>query len=112
MMPKTFSLVNRQWRVRVVTSKQLRRHLETHWADDEELLNTAGNLKGLCDPDASRIFINKDSHTTQEDMEHTYFHELVHALLYAEGIDSHGHDEAMVDRIGGFLHQIERSKKC
>ena len=111
MIPRTFTLVNREWMVRVVTSKQLQRHLDHHWnqdCDKEERL-TAKHIKGFCDPDNRRIFVNKDRHTSEADMQHTYWHEFVHAVLFANG--ESGHDEEWVDRIGGFLHQYETTKE-
>ncbi len=106
MIPKTFSLVNRNWLVRRVTTKQLQKHIDTHphmeGCPSETLL-------GLCDPKVNRIFINKDLHTSEEEMESTFWHEFVHALKFANGEDEH--DEVEVDRLGGFLHQFEGTKK-
>ena len=111
MIPKSFTLVNRKWVVRQVTEKQLQAHLDKHWNQDidpEDRMSAKG-IKGLCDPDVRRIFINKSAHFTQEDMSHTYWHEFTHAILYANG--ESGHCEEWVDRIGGFLHQgIETSE--
>ena len=107
MIPRRFKLVNKSWLVRVVTTKQLQKHLDTHWNEDDDTIN-AGQLYGLCDPGASRIFINKDMHQNQEEMEHTFFHELMHCILFADGQSDH--DEAYVDRMGGFLHQIVRTR--
>lgn len=111
MIPKTFKLVNRTWMVRTVTNKQLQNHLDHHWNDlaEREDRVFAGDIKGLCDPAVARIFINKDRHTCLEEMEHTFWHELTHALLFANG--ENGHDEEWVDRIGGFLHQFTNTRK-
>lgn len=111
MIPRAFKLVNKSWMVRIVTSKQLQKHLDHHWNDvcaPEERID-AKHMKGLCDPGVSRIFINKDLHRTEEDLRHTYFHELFHAILFADG--QSGHDEEFVDRVGGLLHQYEETKK-
>ena len=111
MIPKTFTLVNKRWMVRIVTSKQLQRHLDSHFGDDPHPME-AKDLKGLCDPGANRIFVNKDLHSTEEDLQHTFWHEFVHALWFAEGLSSDEHDEQQVDRIGGILHQFDRTRKC
>ena len=112
MIPKTFKIVNKDWMVRVVTTKQMQAHLDKHWnaeCDDPSDLMFAKDMLGFCDPGSSRIFINKDKHRSVEDMEHTYYHELVHALLFADGHSDH--DEMFVDRIGGYLHQVARTQK-
>lgn len=100
MIPKTFKMVNRTWRVRLVTTKQLQKHLDNHYPDEEV---TASEIMGLCDQRAARIFLNKDKHTEREALEHTYCHEFVHCLKYANGEEIH--DEQEVDRLGGYLHQ-------
>lgn len=107
MIYKQFQLVNRRWLVRHVTTKQLQKHLDKHPCEGEE--NAAKDMKGLCDPEVYRIFINKDLHTTVEDKEHTFWHEFVHALKYANGED--GHCEEEVDRLGGFLSQFEQTRE-
>lgn len=101
MIPKTFTLVNRDWLVRMVTTKQLQAHLDKHPCFGEEEI--AKHMYGLCDRNANRIFINKDLHQSDFELEATYWHEFVHAIKYANGEDDH--DEAEVDRIAGFLHQ-------
>ena len=108
MIPRTFKLVNKSWLVRIVTTKQLQNHLDSHWGDDPDPINAA-DLYGLCDPGASRIFLNKDRHSSQAELEHTFYHELVHCLLFANGDTDH--DEAWVDRLGGFIHQIVNTKE-
>ena len=103
MIPKTFTLINRTWLVRLVSSKQLAKYL-----DDDEIDPTA--LKGLCDQSRGRILINKDLHHSEEDLLHTYWHEFAHALLMATGLHTE-HDEEQVDLIGAILHQYEQTKK-
>ncbi len=105
MIPKRFTLVNRAWVVRLVTQKQLARHIRHHFPDDD---GDTGDLLGLCNPQAARIFINKDKHISRESMEHTYWHEYVHAMKYADGEVLH--DDAEVDRLGAILHQYAKTK--
>ena len=38
----------------------------------------------------------------------TFFHELVHAVMFAMGQTNH--DEVFTDAFGSFLHQFEKSK--
>ena len=40
--------------------------------------------------------------------EQTFFHELVHAIMFAMGHTNH--DEIFVDAFGALLHQYERTK--
>lgn len=111
MIPREFKLVNKSWKVRIVTTKQLQRHCDTHWnadCDPGERLE-AKSLKGLCEPSIGRIFLNKDAHKTEEDLLHTYFHELYHALLFGDG--QSGHNEEVVDRMGALLHQYMTTKR-
>jgi hypothetical protein len=86
--------------VRMVTTKQLQRHLDKHPGREGE----AECMLGLTDPQVARIFINKDLHTSDVEVLHTYCHEMVHAIKYANGEDDH--DEAEVDRLGGYVAQI------
>ena len=66
-------------------------------------------LLGLCDQKTNQIFLNTDLHATEEELEGTYWHEFMHAFFFAEGQNEH--DETVVDRLGGFLHQYEQTKK-
>jgi hypothetical protein len=102
MIPKRFSLVNREWLVRMVTTKQLQRHLDKHPCEGQE--DAASGMMGLCDPAVNRIFINKDLCANDVDILHTYCHEMVHAVKYANGETDH--DEAEVDRLGGYMAQV------
>lgn len=111
MIPKTFRLVSRTWRVRIVTAKQFQRHLDHHWNQDcepEERLYAKG-LKGLCDPGCARIFVNRDEHKDPDDLLHTFLHEMVHAVKFANGEENH--DEGEVDRYGGYIAQILTTAK-
>lgn len=78
----------------------MERHVGTDCAD----------MLGFCDPQRSRILINKQLHTSDNDMEATFWHEFVHALKFANG-EHIEHDETEVDRLGGMLHQFELTKK-
>lgn len=112
MIPKTFTLVNRKWKVRTVTCSELQKELDRFWNDpdnkDREPVD-ASDCKGLCDQGEAIIYLNTDRHHVREDLEHTFLHELIHALFYANGL--HGHDESFVDRMGGFLHQYLQTQK-
>jgi hypothetical protein len=96
-IPKTFSLMNRDYNVDRATEDE-----------QEDMDEVPGGLLGLCDLDGSRIILGK--HRTREAYEHTYFHELAHALLEAVGKPKLSGDEALVDALGAALHQYEKTK--
>ena len=48
----------------------------------------------------------------QQIMEHTFYHELVHAILTHMGEDKLTRNERFVDMFGGLLHQAMTSSKC
>ena len=59
-------------------------------------------LMGACDPTTATILILKS--LPPETKEHTFYHEAVHACMYAMGKTVH--DEEFVDGIATFLHQL------
>lgn len=61
---------------------------------------------GKCACDTQTIFIRSGMNKTFT--EQTFFHELVHAVMFAMGHNSH--DEVFVDGFGQLLHQYERTK--
>lgn len=106
MIPKSFNLLNRRWVVRITTWKKVQAHLKEHHPTSTSLDKP---IHGLCDVDLAVIFLCKDMCLTQETLEHSYFHELVHAIKFANGEEDH--DEVEVDYLGALLHQIELTKK-
>lgn len=93
MIPKSFKLVNRTYRVKPYP----RGH-----ADD---LNRLGDCyrNGGC--------IRLDTRESRESLEHTYFHELVHALLFATTKPKLSDNEAFVDSLGAALHQYMQTHR-
>ena len=61
---------------------------------------------GYTDPDACKIIINKklEGQTTAV----TFYHELVHAILFTMG--ERNHDERFVEGFAQLLYQYERQK--
>lgn len=95
---KGFTLVNRRWAVKIVSAKTMKARAKG------SIGGRKGKLFGLCDPDRATIYLTTDGVETQAFLEHTFWHEYVHAIYYAEGmIDEH--DEIKVERLAGFLHQ-------
>ena len=61
---------------------------------------------GLCNPSTQEIIIRAglNDQMTQQ----TFFHELVHAIMFTMG--KLNHDEEFTDAFGALLHQYERTK--
>ena len=61
---------------------------------------------GKCDPEKQTISIRMDMN--KQTTEQTFYHELVHAIMFTMG--KLNHDEEFVDTFGAFLHQYHRTK--
>lgn len=61
---------------------------------------------GRCDPATQTIYIREGM--SEQMTQQTFFHELVHAILFTMGKTSH--DEEFTDTFGAFLHQFEKTK--
>ena len=61
---------------------------------------------GRCDPATQIIFVREgmNEQLTQQ----TFFHELVHAIMFSMGQTNH--DEVFTDAFGTFLHQYDKTK--
>ena len=98
-VPKSFQLINRRWKVKLVSTQQLQEVI----AKTGENWDPETTIKGLSDFQAAVIYINTDEAKSEDDVQHTYWHEVSHALLYAMGhLD---HDEVAVDLQGALLAQ-------
>lgn len=62
---------------------------------------------GKCDPEKQTIFIRMDMN--KQTTEQTFYHELVHAIMFTMG--KLNHDEEFVDTFGAFLHQYQITKE-
>lgn len=95
-IPLQFTLMNRDYQVRKALQEE---------ADKMESIG----LLGHCDYDEALIILGK--HSNRDSFEHTYYHELAHALLVAAGKPKLSEDEALVDALGAALHQYEKTKE-
>jgi hypothetical protein len=86
MIPKSFNLVGGTWKVKLV----------------EDMVDL-----GRCDPAVFTIFLKKGMNPVY--MEQTFYHELVHAVLFSMGKTEHS--EEFVDSFGALLHQFTRSQR-
>lgn len=60
---------------------------------------------------ADRYKVNKNWRRYKESIvEHTFYHELTHCILYHTGHENLWLNEQLVDSIGGLLHQFEITK--
>lgn len=62
---------------------------------------------GKCDPEKQTIFLRMDMN--KQTTEQTFYHELVHAILFTMG--KLNHDEEFVDTFGAFLHQYQITRE-
>jgi len=61
---------------------------------------------GRCDPTTQIIYIREGMN--RQLTEQTFYHELVHAIMFSMGQTNH--DEVFTDAFGTFLHQYEKTK--
>ena len=93
MIPKSFTLVNRRWMVEEL---------------DKETAE-AGSMHGDCNSEKALIRVEYNDNI--EFREHTFYHELAHALLEASSRPSLSKKEKFVDSLAAVLHQYMKTKK-
>ena len=106
MIPTEFTLVNRRWQVKLLNTEEMQIDVDENDISRKRI--KVRDIKGLTSMDAAIIWINTDRHKHPTDLIHTYYHELVHAVLFAMGETDH--DEGKVDLMGGLLHQYVQTK--
>jgi hypothetical protein len=95
-IPLQFDIVNRTYTVRYATPAEL---LTKKWRKTD----------GRHSPEGAEIILRKGMAPEYED--HTFLHELEHAIFEAIGRDKLSHDETLVDLHAGALHQFLKSKR-
>lgn len=85
MVPRNFNILGRTFTVRYV----------------DEL----GNDRGVCDFERG-IIVLCSSNMADDRIEQTFWHETVHAILYAMGESDLSSDEKFVDKLASLLHQV------
>ncbi len=93
MIPKSFKLLNRTYNVQ---------YMNKDFAE-------ANKSSGDCSEEEARIRISEG--LNKELKEHTFYHELVHALLAVSTKPKMSEKEAFVDSLGAALHQYRQTKK-
>jgi hypothetical protein len=91
MIPKRFQLVNRTYTVKSMPAE------------------IAEKKHGDVDREMGLVRLAKDK--AQQSTEHTFYHELAHALLWASTKPKLSDNEKFVDSLGALLHQYEQTKK-
>jgi hypothetical protein len=92
LIPKTFKLVNRTWVVKEMSKS----------------ISSENKLHGDCDHARALIRVCIDH---PENAEHTFFHELAHAMLKVTTKPKLSSNEDFVDSLGAALHQYMQTKK-
>ena len=98
-VPQTFKLGGRTWEVRVVSKEEITRRAD---AGDEDIL-------GLCIAHDAEILLQEGQKPAT--LQHTFYHELTHALCETLGWKRLNKNEAKVDALGGLLYQYLQTKK-
>ena len=91
MIPKHFQLINRKYIVCTMP---------------EEI---AEKNHGDCSREMAVIRLAKGK--AEESTQHTFYHELAHALLWASTKPKLSDNEEFVDSLGALLHQFEQTRK-
>ena len=92
-IPETFQLLGHTYTVKLIPAADWPYDQDVYgWSDKEE------RWIHICDEPRARSTV-----------EHTFFHELAHHMLWCLGRDSLSDDETFVDLLGGLLHQSFRS---
>lgn len=91
-IPTSFQLVNRKYTVEVLP-KEVAEDLGRH---------------GDCNRSKAVIRVELDY---PDNSEHTFYHELAHALLYATTKPKLSEKEDFVDSLGAVIHQFMKTKK-
>ena len=89
IIPKTFQLAGIKWKVQ----------------DNPHLINM-----GECHSQRGLIYLKPDPNYSEAVREQSYYHELVHAILFTMG-DAGPHDEKFVDGFAALLHQYVNTVK-
>lgn len=97
MIPRSFKLANRTWRVRYETDLRGGPDKEACWGTSNAVEAVIRLDKSLLEPGMEEYLLS------------TWEHELLHALLSAHGIRDH--DEVFVDGIAALRRQYEQTKR-
>jgi len=92
-IPATFELGGRTWQVRLSNEPEAGKP----------------DTMGLCMSHEATILLQRGM--TPEETQHTFYHELCHAICYTLGWDKLNEDEDRIDALGGLIYQFLKRKK-
>ena len=99
--------------LKIPQSFQLMGHnFKVEW--DNKLFFYGNQDLGLCDFNCNRIVIQPNTDSVPRErsqIEHTYLHEMVHAILSTMGEQGLSDNEVFVDTFAGLLHQALQTSK-
>lgn len=110
-IPKSFSLLNRNYKVEVLEGKVFMDRYNELCQREEDRLKHPLQLFGATFRHGL-IILNESAHEDEEDLFITFLHETVHAILYADGfwLPSE-HNEQTVERLANMVHHILKTMK-
>ena len=92
VIPTKFTLGAREWTVKYMEPEEL------------DKLGEQKGILGLCQSHCATILINKNQ--TKQDQEHTFYHELCHAIAMTMGWTKWNTDEDKIDAVAGMFYQF------
>lgn len=92
MIPKSFKIVNRRYSVKAYDK------------------GYAAELNRYGDCDRGAALIRLDTKQPTENLQHSFYHELAHALLYASTKPKLSNNEEFVDSLGALIHQFMQTR--
>ncbi len=92
MIPKSFKLVNRTYKVKEMSQQR---------SQDLKFL-------GYSDRDKAEVLVSRDN---PDNAEATFFHELAHCLLWVSTKPKLSNNEEFVESLGAALNQYMQTKK-
>lgn len=111
MIPRSFTMANRKWKVKLVDNEDMRLAMARQQKALLDAVEEPTPL-GLCDPILAVIYLNVGKHFgNEESLQHTFFHELAHVIKFSDGVPSDEQNEQEIDRIGGYLQQYFTTKR-
>lgn len=95
MIPKTFELLGSTWRVKKV----------------KDLRHDGKKCLGVCHSDKRVIEIDALVFKDPDELQHTWEHEINHAIWETAGMEDVSADEEKVDLVAGLRHQLNKTSK-
>ncbi len=95
MVPKTFELLGSTWKVKKT----------------KDLAHNGIRSLGVCHSDKRLIELDESIFDDEDELQHTWEHELTHAIWDTAALHEMSMDEERVDLVAGLRHQLNKSAK-